>query len=86
MENLLTYTINGETINLNDVIHINEIELYIKEIFLLNNIVYVSYVDNVGTGLIIETAEKLINDKKDFLHNITTQSLDNFDCSCGKEH
>ena len=74
MKRLTTYTENDYTINLGDLFTIGDTVIIIKELFILNDIVYVSSDDNspIGSGFLIESANKFINDKKDYFDTVTT--------------
>lgn len=57
--------------------------IIIKEIFIHNGIVYVSYDDNIGGGLMIEKIDKFIIDKQEYLDGIMVPKYEEKEHRCG---
>ena len=61
---ILTYTNDGYTIDINDLFTINEVKVMVKELFTLNDEMFISYIDDQDNGLLIEKANDFIEKNK----------------------
>jgi hypothetical protein len=84
---ILTYTNDGYTIDINDLFTINEVKVMVKELFTLNEEMYISYIDDQDNGLLIEKANDFIENNKNYFNSVTKSLIttnNESDCGCGK--
>lgn len=85
---ILKYTNNGYTIDINDLFTINDTKVMVKELFTLNEEMFISYIDDQGNGLLIEKANDFIENNKNYFDSvikslITINNESNCGCGCG---
>lgn len=81
----LVYTDGTNTVNLGDLLNINGIRLIVKELFMLNGEMYISYEVEKELGLKIELANKFIDEKKEYLSTVISNPQVDLTCgSCQK--
>ncbi len=84
---ILTYTNNGYTIDINDLFTINGTKLMVRELFILNEEMFISYIDDQDNGLLIEKANDFIENNKNYFNSVTKSLITTnteSDCGCGK--
>lgn len=84
---ILTYSNDGYTVDVNDLFTLNNIKVMVKELFILNDEMFISYIDDQGSGLLIEKANTFIQNNKIYfsgvIKNLITTNNES-DCGCGK--
>ena len=83
---ILTYSNGGYTIDVNDLFTLNGIKVMVKELFTLNDEMYISYIDDQGNGLLIEKANDFIENNKDYFNSVTKSLItinNESNCGCG---
>ena len=87
MERLLTYNDGEYTINVGDLFNVDGVMVDVKELFILNEITYVSYTIRTVDSLEIETVNKFINDKSEYFDTVISHTPNEYGCcTCGEEH
>lgn len=84
---ILTYTNNGYTIDINDLFTINGTKVMVRELFILNEEMFISYIDDQDNGLLIEKANDFIENNKNYFNSVTKSLITTnteSDCGCGK--
>ena len=74
------YTKFDQVVNVNDIFTIGDRKIIIKEIFNFNLNVYVSYDDNIGSGLIIEEIGSFVKTNKAFFDSVIHIQPENNEC------
>jgi len=83
---ILTYTNNNYTIDINDLFTLNDTMVMVKELFTLNDEMYISYIDNQDSGLLIEKANDFIENNKNYFNSVTKSLIttnNESNCGCG---
>ena len=84
---ILTYTNNGYTIDINDLFTLNGTKVMVRELFILNEEMYISYLDDQDNGLLIEKANDFIENNKNYFNSVIKNLIttnNESDCGCGK--
>ena len=82
MGNLTSYGNGNKVVNVNNLFDIDGTPLFIKELFTINEEIYVSYI--INDELIIELADKFIDDKQEYFDSVTLLiTTKSGDCGCG---
>lgn len=82
---ILSYSNGGFTIDVNDLFTINNTKLMVKELFTLNNEMFISYVDNQNSGLLIDKANDFIENNKNYFNSVIKTAITNNQSNCGCE-
>jgi len=85
---ILTYTNNNYTIDINDLFIIDGVKVMVRELFTLNDEMYISYINDQVNDLLIEKANDFIENNKNYFNSvtkslITTNNESNCGCGCG---
>ena len=84
---ILTYTNNNYTIDINDLFTIDGVKVMVRELFTLNEEMYISYIDDQDNGLLIEKANDFIENNKNYFNSVVKSLItanNESDCGCGK--
>jgi hypothetical protein len=84
---ILTYTNDGYTIDINDLFTINGVKVMVRELFTLNDEMYISYINDQVNDLLIEKANDFIKNNKNYFNSVTKSLIttnNESDCGCGK--
>jgi hypothetical protein len=78
------YIDENYTINLGDIFNIDGTRIMVKEIFSLNNQVYISYDVEKQEGLLIESVDKFIADKSEYFSTVVANPIADTVCGLGE--
>ena len=83
----MSYFNDGYTIEVNDLLTISNVKVMVKELFILNSEMHISYIDDQDSGLLIEKANDFIEKNKNYFENIIklTNTAEGENC-CGCEN
>ena len=84
---ILTYTNNNYTIDINDLFTIDGVKVMVRELFTLNDEMYISYINDQVNDLLIEKANDFIENNKNYFNSVTKSLIttnNESDCGCGK--
>jgi hypothetical protein len=83
---ILTYTNNNYTIDINDLFTIDGVKVMVRELFTLNDEMYISYINDQVNDLLIEKANDFIENNKDYFNSVTKSLIttnNESNCGCG---
>jgi hypothetical protein len=84
---ILTYTNNNYTIDINDLFTIDGVKVMVRELFTLNEEMYISYINDQVNDLLIEKANDFIENNKNYFNSVIKSLIttnNESDCGCGK--
>ena len=83
---ILTYTNNNYTIDINDLFIIDGVKVMVRELFTLNDEMYISYINDQVNDLLIEKANDFIENNKNYFNSVTKSLIttnNESNCGCG---